>query len=117
MARDSPVLLCADQWLFPQKPSILNLRWYIYLYYLPDSATLLAPVDSEAISIATAYANTDANGAFTQVGRTYLTQAVASLGQYVTLVQNDAASGELSQDAATYLVGQANTLISALQKV
>lgn len=97
--------MCADHKLFPQQPSILNLRWYIYLYYLPDSAVLLAPVDAAAISIASAYENADTSGELTPAGRTYISQDVASLQQYESLSQTERDSGTLAADALTYLLG------------
>ena len=109
--------LCADRWLFPQHPSILNLRWHIYLYYLPNSAKILVPVDDAAIKIATAYNYVDAAGALTANGKMYVGQAVALLHQYESLVQNEVANQALSQDAATYLSGQAQQLIAELQKL
>ena len=108
--------LCADQFLFPQKPSILNLRWHVYLYYLPDSAKLLAPIDDAAIRIASAYVNVDANG-FTPAGRMYIGQAIALLAQYSNMVQDEVRTGALSQDAATYLSGQASRLVIELQRL
>jgi hypothetical protein len=109
--------LCADQNLFPQNQSILNLRWHIYLYYLPDSAKLLAPIDDAAIRIATAYMNVDATGAMTATGKMYLSQAIALLRQYMSLIQAEGTSGALSQDAVTFLGGQADRLIIELQKL
>lgn len=105
-------VLCADNFLFPQKPSILNLRWQIYTYYLPDSALLLAPIDQAAFQIAAGYNTTDL-----AVSRTYFSQAMALLQNYSNLVQAQAAAGTLSVDAATYLSGQASRLIAELQKL
>jgi hypothetical protein len=104
--------LCADNFLFPQKPSILNLRWHVYTYYLPDSALLLAPVDQAAFQIASGYNTTDLS-----MSRTYFSQAIALLQNYSNLIQAQAAAGTLSLDAATYLSGQASRLISELQKL
>lgn len=103
--------LCQDQWLFPQHPSIQTLRWHIYLYYLPDSAKLLAPVDQAAMQIASGY-----NTADTATRRMYFNQAVGLLQQYSGLIAGQAAGGTLSAEAASYLTGQANTLIAELQK-
>jgi hypothetical protein len=109
---DGTTNFCADQWLFPQKPSILNLRWHIYLYYLPNQAKILAPVDDAAIKIATAYSATDAS-----TKKMFFSQAIASLEKYSDLIQDEATSGTLSTDAATYLSGQASRLIIELQKL
>jgi hypothetical protein len=104
--------LCTDAFLFPQTPSILNLRWHIYTYYLPDSALLLAPVDQAALLIASGYSTTDLATA-----RTYFSQAMATLQRYSDLIQAQATAGTLSTDAATYLSGQALRLITELQKL
>jgi hypothetical protein len=104
--------LCTDVGLFPQGPSILLLRWHIYLYYLPDRATLLAPVDAAAIAIASGY-----NTADPATAKMFFSQAIALLQQYSTLIQGEATNGTLSQEAATYLSGQASQLISELQKL
>jgi hypothetical protein len=103
--------LCQDQWLFPQHPSIGTLRWHIYLYYLPDRAALLAPVDQAAIQIASGYNTTDS-----VARRAFFDQAVVLLQQYAGLIQAQAAKGTLSSDAVSYLSGQATALISELQK-
>ena len=103
--------LCQDQWLFPQNPTVHNLRWHIYVYYLPNRATILAPVDEAAIKIATAYNSPDS-----ATKKMYFSQAVVSLQKYTDLIQSEATSGALSTEAATYLSGQANRLISELQK-
>jgi hypothetical protein len=107
---DSTGNLCQDQWLFPQHPSILNLRWHIYLYHLPDSASILAPVDQAAIQIASGYNTTDAT-----MRKTYFTKAVALLNQYSSLIAAEAAAGTLSADAASYLTNQASVMIADLQ--
>ena len=104
--------LCADNFLFPQKPSILNLRWHIYTYYLPSSAQLLAPVDQAARQIATGY-----NTADPALARSHFAQAVASLQTYRGLVQQQVAAGVLSGEAAGYLADQATRLMGELQKL
>jgi hypothetical protein len=109
---DGTTNFCADQWLFPQKPSILNLRWHIYLYYLPNRATLLAPVDQAAIAIASAYNVSD-----TATRKMYFSQAIALLQQYADLIQAEGSAGNLSSEATTYLMGQASRLVIELQKL
>lgn len=103
--------LCQDQWYFPQKPSILNLRWHIYLYYLPNRGKLLAPVDDAAMRIASGYNSSDA-----ATKKMYFSQAVALLQEYSSLVQSESRNGTLSTDASNYLTGQASRLITELQK-
>jgi hypothetical protein len=104
--------LCTDQSLFPQKPSILNLRWHIYLYHLPNSAKLLAPVDAAALRIAAGYNVTDP-----ATREMYFSQAIALLDQYSRLVQDEGANGTLSQDAVIYLTGQSSNLATELQRL
>jgi Alpha/beta hydrolase domain len=110
-AGDATGNLCQDQWLFPQHPSIQNLRWHVYLYYLPNRAQILAPVDQAAIQIASGYNTTDA-----ATRRMYFNQAIALLQEYSGLVTAQTADGTLSADAASYLTGQASALTTELQK-
>ncbi|WP_153111853.1 alpha/beta hydrolase domain-containing protein [Propionivibrio limicola] len=109
---DGTTNLCGDRGLFPQTPSIHNLRWHIYLYYLPNRAKILAPVDEAALKIASGYNATDA-----ATKKMYFSQAIALLENYSDLIQAEATGGTLSKDSATYLSGQASQLITELQKL
>lgn len=109
---DSSGNVCQDQWYFPQHPSIQNLRWHIYLYHLPNSAALLAPVDQAAVMIASGYNTSDA-----AAKKLYFGQAASLLQQYASLIQAEATSKTLSAEAATYLSAQADQLLSELRKL
>ena len=104
--------LCADNFLFPQHPSIHTLRWHIYVYYLPNSAQLLAPVDQAALLIASGYNVTDLSTA-----RTYFSQAMAALQSYSDLIQVKQRPERSRQTPQPILSGQASRLITELQKL
>jgi hypothetical protein len=88
------------------------LRRHTEQYPVPDRATLLALVDNAALKIATGYAASSAAAANVHFG-----QAIASLSTYGDVVAAQRQNGVLSEEAVTYLAGEASELIAELQKL
>ena len=105
--------LCADISQFPKKPSILTLRMQFFVYNIANRSTLLTYIDDATRQIATGYLFSDPASA-----RRYFQRAVASLNTYITLVKAEATTVKsISQATADYLVDQANTMITELNKL
>ena len=105
-------VLCKDESQFTKQPSIGTMRWFAFVYGIPDRAKLLAPIDAATGYIATGYLYSDP-----VVARPYFTQAVSSLNTYIAEVQAQLQKQTISQKTADFLVGQANTLITELGKL
>jgi hypothetical protein len=108
---DATAPLVEDISEFPKLPSILTLRMQLYVYNVADRAALLQPIDAATREIATGYLIADP-----ALARVHYQNAITLLQGYIALVQAEATTvGSISQLTSTYLVGQANTLIAALQ--
>ncbi|MDR3671222.1 MAG: alpha/beta hydrolase domain-containing protein [Holophaga sp.] len=111
MPCDSTAPLVEDISEFPKLPSILTLRMQLYVYNIADRPALLETIDAATREIASGYLITDAT-----LARVHYAKAITLLQGYITQVQAEATTvGSISQATSDYLVGQANTLIAALQ--
>ena len=110
---DSTAPLVEDISEFPRLPSILTLRMQLYVYNIADRAALLEPIDEATREIASGYL---VAGTSATLARTHYAKAITLLQNYITLVQAEGTTvGSISQLTSDYLVGQANTMITALQ--